>query len=97
MHASARRGTGRRTKRGTLGALAILDEVLLDALRALLIEHPALEDPGHGTEGDDLHILTVAERVVERIMELRDMLDRYESARREVSQPRASPTDDDVF
>ena len=94
MRASARRGTGRRTKRG---ALAILDEVLLDALRALLTEHPALEVPGNITERENLPLTSVAERVVDRIMELRDLLEHYHSAARESSQPRASPTDDDIL
>jgi len=93
MRAPAPRGRrGRRTKRG---ALAILDDVLLDALRALLTQHPALEDPGNITDDDSLPIMTVAGRVADRIMELRELLGRYESAVRD--PPRASPTDDDIF
>ncbi len=95
MAASAPCGrTGRRTKRG---ALAILDDVLLDALRALLTEHPVLEDPGNICDGGNLPLTSVAERVVDCIIDLRDLLDRYESAARDGAQPRASPNDDDIL
>lgn len=85
---------GRTTKRG---ALAILDEVLLDALRALLAEHPALEDPRNITAPENLPITSVAERVVDRIMELRDLLEHYQATLREPHRQSAAPNEDDIL
>ncbi len=91
---AARRRTGRRPHRG---ALASLDEMLLDALRDLLTDHPVLEDPVNISDAGNLPLTSVAERVVDCIIDLRNLLDRYESAARDGAHPRASPNDDDIL
>ena len=91
--AALRPGPARsRGRPANLGVLATLDQLLLEALRFLLNEHPTLEDAACVRE-DDVELLQLGGRVLNRILELRDLLERYRDTD---AKPRTALTHDDI-